>query len=204
MHFHLLPPPCTSHLHHTLLTFCLHIYSTRPPQLNSDAQLSVFSSCMLKISCKYSFIKKSLLFIIYHAFIIHYLSFITQYSFRLSFSHYSFIIHPLLYHSSFLILHYSSSISNSPSLPQGISDGAGAVVLASEKACGELGLAPLARLVGYAVAGVDPTIMGIGPVPAIRKLLKVSGMELKDIQLVEVRIESLCFLFFLLLWSWQS
>lgn len=68
----------------------------------------------------------------------------------------------------------------------GICDGAGAVVLASEGACGELGLAPLARLVGYAVAGVDPTIMGIGPAPAIRKLLKVSGMELKDIGLVEI------------------
>lgn len=69
----------------------------------------------------------------------------------------------------------------------GICDGAGAVVLASEEACGELGLTPLARLVGYGVAGVDPSIMGIGPAPAIRKLLKVSGMELKDVGLVEVR-----------------
>ena len=45
---------------------------------------------------------------------------------------------------------------------------------------------PLARLVGYAIAGVDPNIMGIGPVPAIRKLLKISNLELKDIGLVEV------------------
>ena len=69
---------------------------------------------------------------------------------------------------------------------QGICDGAGAVVIASEEACGEHGFKPLARLVGYAVAGVDPTIMGIGPVPAIQKLLKVSGMQLKDIGMVEV------------------
>ncbi|KAK8732137.1 hypothetical protein OTU49_007203 [Cherax quadricarinatus] len=68
----------------------------------------------------------------------------------------------------------------------GICDGAGAVVLASEEACKENNLKPLARLVGYAVAGVDPNIMGIGPVPAIRKLLKVSGLELKDIGMVEI------------------
>ncbi|XP_045116707.1 3-ketoacyl-CoA thiolase, mitochondrial-like [Portunus trituberculatus] len=68
----------------------------------------------------------------------------------------------------------------------GISDGAGAVVLAGEGACGELGLTPLARLVGYSVAGVDPTIMGIGPAPAIRKLLKVTGVDLKDVGLVEI------------------
>ncbi|XP_071536813.1 3-ketoacyl-CoA thiolase, mitochondrial isoform X1 [Panulirus ornatus] len=68
----------------------------------------------------------------------------------------------------------------------GICDGAGAVVLASEEACNEQNLKPLARLVGYAVAGVDPHIMGIGPAPAIRKLLKVSGLELKDVGLVEI------------------
>ncbi|XP_066950706.1 3-ketoacyl-CoA thiolase, mitochondrial-like [Macrobrachium rosenbergii] len=68
----------------------------------------------------------------------------------------------------------------------GICDGAGAVVLASEEACKEHGFKPLARLVGYAVAGVDPTIMGIGPVPAIQKLLKVSGLELKDVGMVEI------------------
>lgn len=68
----------------------------------------------------------------------------------------------------------------------GVCDGAGAVVVASEGACGELGLTPLARLVGYAVAGVEPTIMGIGPAPAIRKLLKVTGVEMKDVGMIEI------------------
>jgi acetyl-CoA acyltransferase 2 len=69
---------------------------------------------------------------------------------------------------------------------QGICDGAGAVILASEKAVLEFGLKPLARLVGYSVVGVEPTIMGIGPAPAIVKLLKASGKQLSDIDLVEV------------------
>ncbi|XP_018008175.1 3-ketoacyl-CoA thiolase, mitochondrial [Hyalella azteca] len=68
----------------------------------------------------------------------------------------------------------------------GICDGAGAVVVASEEACKSNNLQPLARLVGYAIAGVEPTIMGIGPVPAIRKLLKISGLQLADINLVEI------------------
>ncbi|KAG7178020.1 3-ketoacyl-CoA thiolase-like [Homarus americanus] len=68
----------------------------------------------------------------------------------------------------------------------GICDGAGAVILASEEACKEQNLKPLARLVGYAVAGVEPSIMGIGPAPAIRKLLKVSGVDLKDVGMVEI------------------
>ncbi|XP_063586049.1 3-ketoacyl-CoA thiolase, mitochondrial-like [Penaeus indicus] len=68
----------------------------------------------------------------------------------------------------------------------GICDGAGAVVLASEEACKEHDLKPLARLVGYSIAGVDPTIMGIGPAPAIRKLLKISGLQLSDIGMVEI------------------
>ncbi|KAK7021415.1 3-ketoacyl-CoA thiolase, mitochondrial [Halocaridina rubra] len=68
----------------------------------------------------------------------------------------------------------------------GICDGAGAVVIASEDACKEHNFVPVARLVGYAVAGVEPTIMGIGPVPAIQKLLKISGLQLKDIGMVEI------------------
>lgn len=68
----------------------------------------------------------------------------------------------------------------------GICDGAGAVVVASEEACKEYGYKPLARLVGYSVAGVDPSIMGIGPVPAIRNLLKAAGKTLNDIDLVEI------------------
>ena len=75
---------------------------------------------------------------------------------------------------------------------QGICDGAGAVVLASEAAVKEHSLTPLARLVGYAVAGVEPTIMGIGPAPAIRKLLEKSGLSLNDIALVEVGAGSRC------------
>lgn len=71
---------------------------------------------------------------------------------------------------------------------QGICDGAGAVILASEKAVRDLGLKPLARLVGYSVVGVEPTIMGIGPAPAIEKLLKVAGKKLSDIDLVEVML----------------
>lgn len=47
-------------------------------------------------------------------------------------------------------------------------------------------LTPLARVVGYGLAGVDPTVMGIGPVDAIRKLLPLAGMSLSDIDLVEV------------------
>lgn len=59
-------------------------------------------------------------------------------------------------------------------------------MVASEEACKEYGYKPLARLVGYSVAGVDPSIMGIGPVPAIRNLLKAAGKTLDDIDLVEV------------------
>lgn len=68
----------------------------------------------------------------------------------------------------------------------GICDGAGAVILASEKAVNELGLKPLARLVAYSIVGVEPTIMGIGPAPAIQKILKISGKGLSDIDLVEI------------------
>jgi acetyl-CoA acyltransferase 2 len=69
---------------------------------------------------------------------------------------------------------------------QGICDGAGAVVIASEEAVKKHNLTPLARLVGYSVAGVDPTIMGIGPVYAIRDLLQKVNLSLDNIDLVEV------------------
>ncbi|XP_044740200.1 3-ketoacyl-CoA thiolase, mitochondrial [Chrysoperla carnea] len=68
----------------------------------------------------------------------------------------------------------------------GICDGAGAVIVASESAVKDKGLKPLARLVAYATVGVDPSIMGIGPAPAIAKLLKVSGKSLNDIDLIEI------------------
>ncbi|XP_073990531.1 yippee interacting protein 2 [Rhodnius prolixus] len=68
----------------------------------------------------------------------------------------------------------------------GICDGAGCVILASEEAIKKHNLKPLSRLVGYAVVGVDPSIMGIGPVPAIKRLLSLTGKELKDIDLIEI------------------
>ncbi|MCB0483041.1 MAG: acetyl-CoA C-acyltransferase, partial [Flavobacteriales bacterium] len=66
------------------------------------------------------------------------------------------------------------------------SDGAAFVVVMSEKMMTELGLKPIARLVSYAAAGVEPEIMGIGPVKAIPKALKLAGMSLKDIAQIEL------------------
>lgn len=68
----------------------------------------------------------------------------------------------------------------------GICDGAAAVVLASEAALKEYNLTPLARLVGYSYVGVSPDIMGFGPVPAIKNVLKVSGLKMEDIDLIEI------------------
>ena len=67
----------------------------------------------------------------------------------------------------------------------GINDGAAAVVLATAAAVKSHGLQPLARLVGYAHAGVDPSIMGIGPVPATRLVLERTGLKLDDIDIIE-------------------
>ncbi len=67
----------------------------------------------------------------------------------------------------------------------GINDGAAAVLLASGERVGALGLKPLARLVGYAHAGVEPAYMGIGPVPATRKVLERTGLKLSDIDVIE-------------------
>jgi 3-oxoadipyl-CoA thiolase len=68
----------------------------------------------------------------------------------------------------------------------GINDGAAALVIASEEKARELGVEPLGSFVGSAVAGVDPRVMGIGPVPAVRKLLERAGMEVGEIDLVEL------------------
>jgi acetyl-CoA acyltransferase 2 len=68
----------------------------------------------------------------------------------------------------------------------GIVDGAAAVVLTREKTAKERGLKPIGRIVSWAVTGVDPTIMGIGPVPATRKALQKAGLELEQIDRVEV------------------
>ena len=66
------------------------------------------------------------------------------------------------------------------------SDGAAAVLVMSEEKAKALGLKPLARFVSFAVGGVPPEIMGIGPVAAVPKALKYAGMELKDIDLIEL------------------
>ncbi len=67
-----------------------------------------------------------------------------------------------------------------------MSDGAAFVIVMSEEMVKELGLEPEARLVSYAVAGLEPRIMGMGPVYAIPKALKQAGMQLKDIELIEM------------------
>lgn len=68
----------------------------------------------------------------------------------------------------------------------GICDGAGAVIVATEDAVNENGLIPLARIVGYGVSGCEPTIMGIGPVPATRALCKATGINLADVDQIEI------------------
>src|SRR5690606_34621993 len=66
------------------------------------------------------------------------------------------------------------------------SDGAAFLMIMSEKLVKELGIEPIARLVGYAPAGVDPRIMGIGPVAAVPKVLQQTGLKLKDIEQFEL------------------
>ncbi len=67
----------------------------------------------------------------------------------------------------------------------GINDGAAAVVLATAEAAERAGLKPKARVLGYAVAGVPPRVMGIGPTPAVRKLLERIGLEVDDFDVIE-------------------
>src|ERR1700747_2563438 len=68
----------------------------------------------------------------------------------------------------------------------GINDGAGAPVIPSEEKARQLGVEPLGAFVGGAVAGVDPRVMGIGPIPAVRKLLERTGVPVEEIDLVEL------------------
>jgi acetyl-CoA acyltransferase len=68
----------------------------------------------------------------------------------------------------------------------GLTDGATASILASEEAAGELGLEPGMRLVGFAYAGVEPELMGIGPIPATQKVLERTGLTIDDIGLFEL------------------
>ena len=68
----------------------------------------------------------------------------------------------------------------------GLNDGAAALVIASEEKARELGVEPLGAFIGNAVAGVDPRVMGIGPIPAVRKLLARAGIDAADLDLVEL------------------
>ena len=68
----------------------------------------------------------------------------------------------------------------------GLNDAAAATVLMSKEKAKEMGLKPLAKILGYAIVGVDPFYMGIGPVPATMKVLKKVGLSLNDIQLIEI------------------
>ncbi len=68
----------------------------------------------------------------------------------------------------------------------GINDAAAAVLLMSAEKAAELGLEPLVRIKGFAAGGVDPAFMGLGPVPAVRKVVKMAGRELSDIDTIEL------------------
>ena len=68
----------------------------------------------------------------------------------------------------------------------GINDGAAAMLLASEETVQRFGLKPMAKIISMAIAGVDPAIMGIGPVPATKKALQRAGLTIRDIELIEL------------------
>ncbi len=68
----------------------------------------------------------------------------------------------------------------------GINDAAAALLIMSEDKAKQMGLKPLARIKGYASGGVDPSFMGLGPVPAVRKLLRITGTSIKDYGLFEL------------------
>jgi 3-oxoadipyl-CoA thiolase len=68
----------------------------------------------------------------------------------------------------------------------GLNDGAAALLLASEERAQELGLRPLVRVLGSASAGVDPRTMGLGPIPAVRKVLERTGLTVADLELIEL------------------
>ena len=68
----------------------------------------------------------------------------------------------------------------------GINDGAAAMLIASKAAVEKHKLEPLAKIIGMATAGVEPTVMGMGPVPAVQKLLKRTGLTLADMDVIEL------------------
>jgi acetyl-CoA C-acetyltransferase len=67
-----------------------------------------------------------------------------------------------------------------------LNDGAAAVVVMSEERCRQLGIEPRARIIASSVSGVAPEIMGIGPIEAVRKVLKQSGMSIEDMDVIEL------------------
>jgi acetyl-CoA C-acetyltransferase len=67
-----------------------------------------------------------------------------------------------------------------------LNDGAAALLVMSDEKAAELGLKPRARIIASSVAGLRPEIMGLGPIPAIEKLLKATGMAMSDIDVVEI------------------
>ncbi|MCL4440786.1 MAG: acetyl-CoA C-acyltransferase, partial [Firmicutes bacterium] len=73
-----------------------------------------------------------------------------------------------------------------PGNASGINDAAAAVIMMTAEKARQLGLEPLAKIKGYATAGVDPLYMGFGPVPATRKALERTGLTLEDIDLIEL------------------
>ncbi|CAH0589899.1 unnamed protein product [Chrysodeixis includens] len=68
----------------------------------------------------------------------------------------------------------------------GVNDGAAVLILASEEAVAEHNLTPLVRVAGWALAGVEPRVMGLGPVPAIRQLLDTAGLKMDDVDMTEI------------------
>jgi 3-oxoadipyl-CoA thiolase len=76
--------------------------------------------------------------------------------------------------------------SVTPGNASGVNDGAAALVIASEERARELSAEPLGRFVASAVAGVDPRVMGVGPIPAVRKVLERAGVDVGDVDLVEL------------------
>lgn len=68
----------------------------------------------------------------------------------------------------------------------GVNDGAAALIIASEAAALQHGLTPKARIVAMATAGVEPHLMGLGPVPAVRKVLEIAGLSIHDMDLIEL------------------
>ena len=78
----------------------------------------------------------------------------------------------------------------------GINDGAAMLVLMSEQKANEQGLQPLGRLIGYARAGVDPTLMGIGPIPAVQQVMEKTGLTIEQMDVIESNeafaVQALC------------